>query len=416
MLMTRCAWTGSNSDSISSCGPPACPNGWSDLGVTGNVKSGGNGTGWGTEASHNGATASHGYQERTCVQFNDTQTIPQGVQIWIDGVDYTAAIGDQQGVGAPSWTGSAWGSDGATPWATGRLDISQTINWGVGEHVVQFKVAGDTGGKIVYYIYVVDPAAQSQTFPNDGCGGAQPLDFVGGVAQVNATTEDMLGENKAIDDLAPQGCGGEGGGDVVYAAVIEERTTIKASVAAPFSTRLYVLDNPCQGQSVLACGTNQATTPELDPGTYYIVVDSDDVSQTGDFSLTVELEASPLPVNDICDTVLPINAGQDTVQVSGTTLWGLDQYSGTCGGVGVADVVYSFEATDINDDLLVNITAPFSPVLVLQAQNCEGGFQLSCSTNGTLLIPGLAPGVYYLFVDGITAEDEGEFTLEVTLN
>ena len=416
VLQTRCAWTGNNSESVGSCGPPACPQGWSNLGVTGNVKMGGNGTGWGVEAYHNLGTASSGYQERTCVQFTDTQTIPQGVQIWINGKDRTVAIGDQQGVGAPAWTGATWGADGATPWETGRLDISQVIDWGVGEHKLQFRTTGENGGRIFFYVYLVDPAAQSQPLPNDGCGGAEALAFNAGIAKVDATTEDMLGENKAVDNLSPAGCGGEGGGDVVYTATIEERTTIKASVKAPFTTRLYILDDPCQAESVLACGTTSATTAELDPGTYYIVVDSDAPDQSGDFSLTVELEASPLPANDVCDTVEPIAAGQAPIQVTGTTKWGLDQYNGTCGGTGASDVVYSFEATDSNDDLLVTIDAPFSAVLVLRAQDCQGGFQLSCSTNGTLTIQGLAPGFYYLYVDGVTAEDEGAFTLNVTLN
>ena len=415
VVMTRCAWTGANSDSISTCTPPACPNSWSSLGVTGNVKMGGNGTGWSVDAGHNSGTASSGYQERTCTKEVKSE-IPQGVQIWIDGEDKTAAIGDQQAMGAPAWTGTTWGSDGATPWSTGRLDISQVIDWGVGEHTLQFKNTGESGGKLQYYVFFVNPAAESQAFPNDGCGGAEALVFSAGVAKVNATTEDMLGESKALDNLSPAGCGGEGGGDVVYAATIAERTTIKASVKAPFTTRLYILDSPCQDEAVLACGTTTATTAELDPGTYYIVVDADAADQTGDFSLTVELEASPLPANDTCDTVQAIDAGQNPIQVSGTTKWGLDQFNGTCGGTGAADVVYSFEATDSNDDLLVTIAAPFSAVLVLRAQDCQGGFQLSCSTNGTLTIQGLAPGFYYLYVDGVTAEDEGAFTLNVTLN
>ncbi len=415
VVQPRCAWSGNHAKHASSCTPPACPVDWADLGVTGNVKTGGNGTGSGAGITNGTYTTSSGYQERTCINQVKSQ-IPQSVQIWIDGEDRTAAIGDQQSVGAPAWTGASWGSDGVTPWATGRLDISQVIDWGVGEHILEFKNTGESGGRLLHYVYLVDPAVQSQAFPNDGCGGAEALVFNGGVAKVDATTEDMLGENKAVDDLSPLGCGGEGGGDVVYAATFNERTTLKASVAAPFATRVYVLDSPCQDESLLACGTTEATTPELDPGTYYVVVDSDDAGQAGDFGLTVELEASPLPANDTCDTVEPIAAGQQVVQVSGTTKWGLDQYTGTCGGDGVSDVVYSFEATDVNDDLLVTIAAPFSSVLVLRAQNCQGGFQLSCSTNGTLTIPGLAPGIYYLFVDGVTAEDEGTFTLDVTLN
>lgn len=413
VVQPRCHWTGNHGKDLKSCSPPGCPANWTDLGVTGSVVSGG--ATYGSSITSSSYSTTAGYQERTCV--NEVKSeIPQGVQIWVDGVNQTAAIGDQQGVGAPGWTGSAWGADGTTPWATGRMDISQVSDWGVGEHELQFKTTGISGGKLKYYVYLVDPAAESQAFPNDNCGGAEALVFNAGVAKVNATTEDMLGENKALDDLSPEGCGGDGGVDVVYAATFEERTTIKASVKAPFTTRLYVLDSPCQNETVLACGTTSATTAELDPGTYYIVVDADDAEQTGDFSLTVELEASPLPANDTCDQLEAIDAGQAPVQVPGTTKWGLDQYSGTCGGDGAADVAYSFQATDVNDDLLVTIDAPFSAVLVLRAQNCADGFQLACSASGSLAIPGLAPGTYYLFVDGAAAEDEGAFTLNVTLN
>jgi hypothetical protein len=415
ILQPRCAWSGSHAKDVSSCTPPACPQAWLDLGVTGTVKTGGNGTGSGASITNGSYTTSSGYRERTCINQVKSQ-IPQGVQIWLDGEDKTVAIGDQQGKGSPAWTGTTWGADGATPWATGRLDLSQVIDWGVGEHTLQFKTTGESGGKLQYYVFFVDPAAQSQAFPNDTCGGAEALVFNGGVATVNATTEDMLGENKALDNLSPEGCGGQNGGDVVYSATITERTTIKASVKAPFAPRLYVLDNPCQDETVLACGTTSATTAELDPGTYTVVVDSDASDQTGDFALTVELEASPLPPNETCNTVQAIVAGPNPVQVTGTTLWGLDQYSGTCGGDGVADVVYSFVATDVNDDLLVTIDAAFASVMVLRAQDCTEGFQLSCSTNGSLSVQGLVPGTYYLFVDGVNVEDEGAFTLDVTLN
>ncbi len=240
-------------------------------------------TGGSTSGSHISNTSystTSGYQERTCINAVQSE-IPQGVEIWVDGVDQTAAIGDQQGVGAPAWTGAAWGSDGTTPWVTGRLDISQVSDWGVGEHSLQFKNTGESGGKIQYHVYFVDPAAASESFGNDGCAGAEALVFEGGVAVVNATTEDMLGENKALDDLSPAGCGGEGGADVVYSATITERTTIKASVAAPFATRIYILDSPCAAETVLACATTEATTLELDPGTYYVHVEGYSINEPG---------------------------------------------------------------------------------------------------------------------------------------
>lgn len=413
VMQTRCSWTGSHAKSIGTCTPPGCPSGWTSLGVTGNIVTGGSTSG--SDITNSNYSTTSGYQERTCV-LPVVSKVPQGVQIWLDGVDRTVAIGDQHAQGAPAWTGSSWGADGLTPWAAGRLDISQASDWGVGQHTLQLKTTGASGGRLLFYVYLVHPAATSQPFANEGCAGAQALDLQGGVATVNATTEDVLGENKALDDLSPAGCGGQGGGDVVYSATVTKRSTITASVSAPFATRLYILANPCPAETVLACGTKQAVTAELDPGTYYVVVDADAPDQTGDFILTVSVEASPLPGNDTCATPAVMAAGPVPIQVQGTTKWGLDQYAGSCGGAGVADVVYAFDANNVHDDLAVSITAAFDAVMVLRTSPCPGGVQLACTVTGSFSIPGLAPGTYYLYVDGVGVEDEGPFTLNVTLN
>jgi len=359
-----------------------------------------------------GATVGTGSYPLTDI---DPDHYPEGIQIWIDGEDMTVEVGDQQAVGTPHWTGASWGA--GQEWTTGRLDLSYVINWTAGEHSIELKETGNKGGRIMYSIYVVDPASESQPFANDTCIGAEDLVFTGGIATVKATTEDVLGENKALDDLAPAGCGGAGGGDVVYAVTVEERTTIHSSVSAPFATRLYVLDSPCVDQTVLACDTSTVTTSELDPGTYYVVVDSDGAGQAGDFILTVELEASPLPINDTCDNPATLPAGPVPLVFPGFTTWGLDQYEGTCNAdSGAADVVYQFTATTSYDDLAVTVTADWAAVLILRALNCEMGVQLSCSADGTLTIPDLTPGTYYLIVDGASPEDEGSFTLNITLN
>jgi hypothetical protein len=65
ILVTRCAWTGIHGESVSSCSPFACPDGWSDLGVTGNVKTGM--ALYGALASSSLYARSSGYQERTCL-------------------------------------------------------------------------------------------------------------------------------------------------------------------------------------------------------------------------------------------------------------------------------------------------------------------------------------------------------------
>ena len=66
VLTTRCAWTGATAPDIESCTPPECPTDWTDLGITGNIKSA-VGMYGSTDYSPPYSEAS-GYQERTCVR------------------------------------------------------------------------------------------------------------------------------------------------------------------------------------------------------------------------------------------------------------------------------------------------------------------------------------------------------------
>ena len=66
VLNTRCAWSGDITTDIDSCSPPTCPDGWTDLGVTGNVKTA-VGMFGSTDYSPTYSEAS-GYQERTCIR------------------------------------------------------------------------------------------------------------------------------------------------------------------------------------------------------------------------------------------------------------------------------------------------------------------------------------------------------------
>ena len=62
ILIMRCAWSGDMSSDIGNCSPPSCPEGWTNLGVTGNVKTS---VAQAIE-THPAYQESSGYQERTC--------------------------------------------------------------------------------------------------------------------------------------------------------------------------------------------------------------------------------------------------------------------------------------------------------------------------------------------------------------
>ena len=66
VLVTRCAWTGETANDIETCSPPECPETWSDLGITGNVKAA---IGMSEGVDYDAVRSeSSGYQERTCVR------------------------------------------------------------------------------------------------------------------------------------------------------------------------------------------------------------------------------------------------------------------------------------------------------------------------------------------------------------
>jgi len=65
IVVTRCAWTGANAETIGSCAPPSCPTNWSDLGITGSVKTAAS-PGPGGYSSNSDYSESAGYQERSC--------------------------------------------------------------------------------------------------------------------------------------------------------------------------------------------------------------------------------------------------------------------------------------------------------------------------------------------------------------
>jgi hypothetical protein len=88
--------------------------------------------------------------------FDSLNDVPQAVQIWIDGVNYTADIGDQNSKGATMYDSlnNDWGIDGTTEWNTGKLDLSDIIDWTAGEHYIEFKCTSVIGGRLLYSLYI----------------------------------------------------------------------------------------------------------------------------------------------------------------------------------------------------------------------------------------------------------------------
>ena len=345
---------------------------------------------------------------------------PRGVTISIDGVEVTSTLGDPNGRGAPHWDADAkmWGADGLSEWSSGPLDLTGVANWTLGEHTLSFEETGGAGGQLKAYIYVIYPFTESTAPDNDSCDDAQPLDLSAGPVVVSGTTQDIMGKTLATDTSSDPTCGGAGGPDVVYEVEITERSLLSAAVVAPFYARLYLREANCVDGDLAYCGANEFSSTPLEPGTYYLFVDSDSQSQKGDFTLAASLTPAPLPDHDTCDDALQLLFSPGGVAThSGTTLYALDQTQSWCDPVGGgADVFYQFTAaTGQTIDITMQSTG-FDPVLYLYKDTCAGNEAVFCTAGTDIFIPSQAGGQYWLVVDGTSEQEWGSYDLTVTVN
>jgi len=343
------------------------------------------------------------------------ESYPKGIEIWVDGAEVTPLVGDPNGKGSPAWDADVqkWGKDGLDAWATGSLDLSTVANWTLGEHSIQVKETGGAGGDVKMFAYVIYPFTKSSAPMNDTCETPAMLD-VSDTITVTGTTEDVMGKIKATDANAGPFCGGSGGADVTYGFALDDWRSLDISVTAAFSSRFYVRKGSCDEGEVVACGTDSVSTGVLEPGTYYLIVDSNGNLHKGDFSLTIVPSPPDAPDNDSCAAPQQLIFQNNTSQASGMTLFSNDLSSAPCGGAGAPENVFSFVVPAGMAKLGFSVDADFDPVVYLVPENCAGP-PVACIPDVSYEMGWPGQGTYYLFVDGKTANDKGLYTLTVTM-
>ena len=103
------------------------------------------------------------------------------------------------------------------------------------------------------------------------------------------------------------------------------------------------------------------------------------------------------------------------VQIDGSTFGAHhDRSPQACGDPDsvARDVVFTYTA-DIAHALEARIFGGFDHNLYVRRADCIDGPEVACA-EGDLELIGLAPGTYFILVDGLTSEQQGGFTLQVT--
>jgi hypothetical protein len=272
----------------------------------------------------------------------------------------------------------------------------------------------DTG---TYYVFVDGYGAEAGPFrmnvqvadvPTlaEACRQIRPL----GPAKIAGTLTGAF-------DHAHASCGADAKGpDAIHRLDIAARGRVRITEhSADFTPVVHVRKQCGDEHSEVACAESALKSDEatwagvLDPASYVLFADSSDKDARGRYTLETELapETGSGVRGDACGdaTNLPLAAKN----MEGDTFLARDDVAGKCGGQGAPDVVYRFELTRRS-----RVTAQLpqqegNHVFVLTRSCTDRAAELAC---GPFIDEMLAPGLYYLAVDGATAGELGRFSFD----
>lgn len=245
--------------------------------------------------------------------------------------------------------------------------------------------------------------------PGELCRAASPLTPG---QPISGTT---AGETSSFEGS----CAGQGA-DRVYTLDVSQPSRARIRMQSTHDGVVYVRSVCADPSTEVACNDDfrdtrhSLVTTTLDSGRYYVFADGyTAVGQgqaSGDYTLEVELVptgGAPAP-GDGCASPLTPTPGQP---ISVDTIRHADDLAGSCGGQGAPDVVYRL---DLRSRTRIRASFPpdseHPPVLYLQRTCGDARSEIACvSAMGgpAAFDQTLAPGTYFLVVDGADANGFG---------
>jgi hypothetical protein len=253
---------------------------------------------------------------------------------------------------------------------------------------------------------------------------ASPIPIVSGVYTGN--TQHGESENECTTD-SPGCSAASDGKELVYRLDVPSQKRLRIELDAHYDAILYVRKDDCASQDAeVKCNDDDNGNQNrsridtvLDPGTYYVFVDSFSRAQ-GSFRMSVALDDVP-QLADVCRGARPLSAG--TV-VNGTTHGAFDLAQGSCaGGTPGPDVPYRL---DVGQKMRVRLTmesSSFVPNVYVRRTCTDDRSEIACfdqssgmQQNSQAVYVGiLDPGSYTAFADSSQENADGPFTLQAEL-
>ncbi len=240
---------------------------------------------------------------------------------------------------------------------------------------------------------------------NDTCAGAMPL------VEGTRTPSSTRGTRNDYPSLA---CGW-GNNEVVFHVTLDATRDLIVTAAGLGPNLDVDIQRVCGDRnSSLRCASGSTVTlrkNSLDPGAYYVIVQTD---RDGDFTIEYRTEGpTPIPPNDRCAGATDIPEANGTTR--GTLFDTSHDYVPSCAaGSTFPDVFYRLELTEPRKVTMTLQTAlrPAGTYLALSTECGAARAELACAGGSTATITRnyLDAGIYYVTVD---SSDAGPFTLDV---
>ncbi len=239
------------------------------------------------------------------------------------------------------------------------------------------------------------------------CRHARPLAFG---ASVSGTTVGAF-------DNANATCGeGAPGLDVPFKLDVTRRSRVRVVERSDDVRPVVHVRRVCADEaSEVACSARGVVPEEaafvgvLEAGSYAVFADATARDVAGRYTLRAETapEQGSGVAGDGCSDAAPLSAPD---KPAGDTFLARDDVAGSCGGSGAPDVVYRVDIPRRTRFAAQIDGEEGRHVLVLSRACGDKSAEIACAAR---IDEALAPGVYFLAVDGATAGSFGRFTLDV---
>jgi hypothetical protein len=237
---------------------------------------------------------------------------------------------------------------------------------------------------------------------NDDCAHAIPIDVSSGSGSATVTITEAD---------APSGGSCDQPNDVYFSFTLTQRSLVLADAVSGASIEL-TFRTSCDAASI-GCGL-ACHAEVFDPGTHYVVA-SATVSGIG----TGSLQIYTLPITNAIAGELAVTSTGGMQTFTGTTAGAM--HGASCGAG--PDAVYfiaactGFPSGTLTADTCTGTSFPSTLGVVTTNGTAGACTSAPCGTGGQRITYPLSdPGIYAIYVGGVTASDSGSFTLNAAVH